>query len=412
MEYGLLGEHLSHSYSPEIHREIGDYPYILLELSEEELAPFFEKKDFKAVNVTIPYKSAVIPYLDVVAPEALAIGAVNTVVNRGGRLFGYNTDFLGMKTMIERSGASLAGKKLLILGTGGTAKTARAVAAALGAREILHVSRKSSPDTVTYDEALTRHTDAKVIINTTPVGMFPAEEGQPLSLAPFRHLQAVFDAIYHPLRSDLILEARGRDLIAEGGLYMLVAQAVLAAGFFFDRTPQLDSIEDIYRRILGRMQSIVFIGMPSSGKSTVGRLLAEALGRPFYDSDEELGKCLSMSIPDYIKKMGEAAFRDEESRVIRALSAKGGAVIATGGGAILREENIRFLKKNGLLVFLDRPLSLLTPTGDRPLSSSKEALAALYRVRYPLYRSAADLSLDGSLSPDAIVELLRKELAL
>ncbi len=412
MEYGLIGERLGHSYSPLIHKAIGDYPYDLCELSRNELPAFFRGRDFSAINVTIPYKEAVIPYLDEISPEAAAIGSVNTVVKRGDRLLGYNTDFLGMRALIEHRGVSLLGKKVLILGTGGTSKTARAVAKAMGASNIVTVSRKKSEETVTYEEAAALHTDASVIINTTPVGMYPETEGQPISLAPFFALEAVFDAIYNPLRSDLVMEATLRGIVAEGGLYMLAAQAVFASALFFDRAPNAREIEGAYRSVLRKMQSIVFIGMPSSGKSTVGRLLSERLGRPFFDSDDCLAKELPTSIADYIKSEGEEAFRDKETEVIRRLSAHGGAVIATGGGAVLREENLRLLRKNGLIVFLDRPLSSLIPTDDRPLSSSPEALLALYEKRYPRYCAAADLHLSGEGTPSEIADRLIKELHL
>ena len=412
MEYGLIGERLSHSYSPFIHKAIGDYPYELCELSKSGLSAFFKKRDFRAINVTIPYKETVIPYLDGISPEAAAIGSVNTVVKRGDRLFGYNTDFLGMRALIERRGISLLGKKVLILGTGGTAKTAGAVAAALGAAKIVTVSRKKSKTTATYEEAVTLHRDASILINTTPVGMYPSTEGQPISLTPFSDLEAVFDAIYNPLRSDLIMEATSRGILAEGGLYMLASQAVFASALFFDRAPKAEEIENVYQIVLQKTQSIVFIGMPSSGKSTVGKLLSEKLGRPFFDSDDCLAEELPTSIADYIKSEGEEAFRDKETEVIRRLSARGGLVIATGGGAVLRKENLRLLRKNGLIVFLDRPLSSLTPTIDRPLSSSSDALSALYEKRYPLYCEAADLHLSVCGTPSEIADRLIKEIQL
>ncbi len=412
MEYGLIGERLSHSYSPFIHKAIGDYPYTLRELSESGLSAFFEKRDFRAINVTIPYKEMVIPYLDEISPEAAAIGSVNTIVKRGERLFGYNTDFLGMRALIEHRGVSLLEKKVLILGTGGTAKTAKAVAEAMGAEEVVTVSRKKSEATVTYEEAVTLHRDASILINTTPVGMYPSTEGQPISLAPFPALEAVFDAIYNPLRSDLVMEASSCGIPAEGGLYMLAAQGVFASALFFGRAPKAEEIERVYRSVLQKMQSIVFIGMPSSGKSTIGRLLSEKLGRPFFDSDDCLKETLSRPIADYIKSEGEEAFREQETAVIRRLSAYGGAVIATGGGAVLRKENLRLLRKNGLIVFLDRPLSSLTPTVDRPLSSSSDALAALYEKRYPLYCEAADLHLSGNGTPSEIADRLIKEIQL
>ena len=407
MEYGLIGRSLLHSYSPEIHAVLGDYDYALRELSPEELPRFLASRDFKAVNVTIPYKETVMAWLDEVSPSARAIGAVNTIVNRGGKLRGDNTDLAGMLALLERLGIrDLAGKKVLILGTGGTSKTACAAAGILHAGEILRVSRSVRPDAVSYEEAVTRHRDARLIINTTPVGMFPRGEECPLSPDGFDELEALADAVYNPLRTELVLSAQERGIPSSGGLFMLAAQAVYAAGLFFDRPADSALIDRAYRAVLCRKQNIVLIGMPSSGKTTVGRALAERLGLAFADTDEIILQEIGMPIRDYFARYGEAAFRDAESRVIRELSARTGTVIATGGGAILRRENVRALKRNGRVIFLDRDPGALCATEDRPLSSRREQLLSLYEERYPRYQAAADMTVDNNGGADAAVNTI------
>ncbi len=410
MTYGLIGEHLSHSYSCEIHKKIGDYAYELCEIPKDALDAFMQKRDFRAINVTIPYKKDVIPYLNEIDEAARAIGAVNTVVNKDGRLYGYNTDFYGLSRLLAFAGISLKDKKVLILGTGGTSATALAVARAEGAKEVLLVSREKRENTVDYSEATALHTNAEVIINTTPVGMFPSPDASPIDISAFPRLEGVADAIYHPLRTALIQAAEARGIKAAGGLFMLVAQAIYAAGHFFSSAPTTAHIDEIYKAVLSEKENAVLIGMPSSGKSTVGKAAAHLLGRPFIDADEVLTKRLGIPIPTYIRTYGEAAFRDEEAAVIRALSAQTGVVIATGGGAVLRNENVRLLKQNGRLFFLDRSLDKLTPTSDRPLSSDKEKLNALYEKRLPLYEEAADVILDGDRDISALAEEIKREL--
>ncbi len=396
MEYGLIGEKLGHSFSADIHKKIGDYDYRLRELPPDELTDFLMVADFKAINVTIPYKKTVIPHLFHISSEAEAIGAVNTVVNRDGRLYGYNTDYFGLTQLILRvmGGKPLEGK-VLILGTGGTSLTAQAVVKHMGA-EALTVSRTAQNGAITYEEALASHTDAAFLINTTPVGMYPKTEGMAIDPVAFPCLKGVVDAVYNPLRTPLIRRARALGIPAEGGLYMLVAQAVAAYGCFFDCVPEETLIDRIYGELMAEKENVVLIGMPASGKSSVGKALAERLGRPFYDSDEEIVKEASMSIPSYFATYGERAFRDLESRVIARLSAEvSGAVIATGGGAVLRSENVDRLKGNGRLFWLDRDLEKLMPTADRPLSSDRNALEKRYAERYPIYRAACDARIDG-----------------
>lgn len=409
MQYGLIGEHLSHSYSKEIHEQIADYTYELKELEKDQLDLFMRKKDFQAINVTIPYKQDVIPYLDEIEEQAAAIGAVNTVVNRNGRLFGYNTDFSGMRALIRRLGAELKGKKVLILGTGGTSKTAHAVAESLNAGEILHVSRKETEGAITYSKAQAEHSDAQIIINTTPSGMFPKTEGCPIALSAFSNPEAVIDVVYNPLRTNLVLDAQERGIPAEGGLYMLAAQAVYACGHFLNREVSGEEIDRAFQSVRKQKRNLVLCGMPSCGKTTAAKRLQEILGKEVTDTDVETVKRIGMEIAEFSALHGETAFRDAESEAVKEAAQKSGCIIATGGGAVLRTENVRELKRNGILVFIDRPLSLLQATPDRPFSSSPEALAKRFEERYDIYRRVCDVRVDGSRSIDEVAEEIINE---
>lgn len=404
MKYGLIGEHLGHSYSREIHGKISTDAYELLELAPDEVAPFLEKREFCGINVTIPYKQTVMPLLDTISEAAARIGAVNTVVNRAGKLYGYNTDFAGMRAMIQWAGMDMQGKKVLILGSGGTSRTARAVVASLGATTVLVVSRRCGEGTVSYEQAVRDHADAQFIVNTTPVGMYPNTEQTPVDLSAFGRLQGVIDTIYHPLRTRLVLDAQKRSVPAVGGLYMLAAQAVYAAAIFRDREPDPSSIERVYRAVLADKQNLVLIGMPSSGKTTVGRELARRLDKRFVDTDEAIVARIGQPIADYFAQHGEAAFRTLEREVIAAIAKDSGCVIATGGGAVLSADNVIALQQNAAVVFLDRHPSRLLVTADRPLSSSREAVEKLYQARYPLYRQAADVTVDANGEIASITE--------
>ena len=411
MKYGLIGSKLEHSYSPELHAAFGDYDYQLCELSAEELYPFFQKKDFQGINVTIPYKIDVLPYLYDVDDTALAIGAVNTVVNRNGELYGYNTDFFGLTSLIHRIGVPLAGKSVLVLGSGGTSCTACNVAIAEGAREVHVVGRTARRIVITYEDAYARYADAEYIINTTPVGMYPNEDACPIDLARFPKLEGLADAIYNPLRTELVLSARARGIPAEGGLYMLVAQAAEASRIFTG-VPIADAkIDAVFAELERKKENIYLVGMPGSGKSTVGKLLAEALDRPFFDTDAELLlQSGEKDISTIFATKGEAAFRDLESRVVCGLAGtKRGAVIATGGGAVLRPENVRAMHRSGRVYFLDRPLDDIKPTSDRPVASDREALAARYKERYHLYLSSAHVHVPVMGDARSVAEEIRKD---
>lgn len=416
MKYGLIGEHLPHSYSKEIHNALAPYDYQLCELTPEGVDAFMRAREFDAINVTIPYKETVLPYLTEIDEHARRIGAVNTIVNRGGKLYGYNTDFYGMQTLIKGIPLSLTDKKVLILGTGGTAKTAHAVAEASGAREIVTVSRRATETTVTYADAYAYHTDADVIINTTPCGMFPypdgngEREGTPIDVSRFPSLSGVVDAIYNPLRPNLILDARQRGIPAEGGLLMLVAQAIRAVEIFLDTDLDRGEARRVCDKIRADKENIVLTGMPASGKSTVGQALADILGRPFFDSDTEIVKMAGKPISHIFAEVGEDGFRAMETEVIREITARNvGCVISTGGGAILRDENIRALRRNGRIYFLDRPPSLLIPTPDRPLSQDNESIRRRYDERYARYCATCDVQIPNSGTPDEAITAIRKD---
>lgn len=411
MKYGLIGEKLGHSFSKEIHNKLFDYDYELKEIPKDEFDSFFKKKDFKAINVTIPYKEKVIPYLDHISDTAKQIGAVNTVVNKDGKLYGFNTDFLGLKSLIEKNNISLSGKKVLVLGSGGTSKTAFAVAKSLNAKEIYKVSRKKADGLITYDEVLLCHTDAQVIINTTPCGMYPDIDTSALDISCFKKLEAVVDAIYNPLRSKLVCDALNLGVTAVGGLYMLVAQAAFAVEKFTEKNVEPQKIDLIYKDLLNQKQNIVLVGMPGSGKTTVGKLLAERLGLFFLDTDEKIVKNHG-DITEIFASKGEKIFRDYESSVIKEVSSLQGKVIATGGGAVLRKENTDLLKRNGKIYFLDRPINEICATHDRPLSSNREDLEKRFKERYDIYCACADLHiLDKGTAEDnanAILEDILK----
>ncbi len=411
-KYGCIGKKLVHSFSKEIHKRLVDYEYELIELDENEIRPFLQNKDFEAINVTIPYKQTVIPYLDKVSDIAQRIGAVNTVLNRGGQLYGYNTDYYGMKALVERVGLDLRGKKVLILGTGGTSKTARVLAADMGASEILTVSRKKINEYITYDEAIEQHSNANIIINTTPSGMYPDCDSKPIDVFAFNKLEGVIDAVYNPLCTNLVLDARAKGVKAEGGLYMLVMQAVVAVEKFLDTKIEKKIADGVFRAVFASKENIVLTGMPGSGKSTVGKLL-RLDDYEFIDTDTEIEKRCGCTIRELISERGEKYFRDIETEVIREVSAESCRIISTGGGAVLREENMRYLKRNGKIFFIDAKVSRLQATEDRPLSNTGDKLVKLYNERINIYRATADITVPDMETPEAEAEyILAKRMEL
>ena len=409
MKYGCIGEHLKHSFSKEIHNALADYEYEIPEIERDKLTDFAQRKDFRAINVTIPYKELIMPHMYYTDEHAASIGAVNTVVNRDGLLYGYNTDFYGMSMLIRRTGVELKGRKVVILGTGGTSKTSLAVAKALGAAKIIRVSRTAREDAVNYEELYQKHTDAGVVINTTPAGMFPDIFDTPIDISKFHSLTGVIDAVYNPLRTPLVLAARKRGIAAEGGLYMLVAQAVRASEIFIDTKYEADTAERVYKKIKREKENVVLIGMPASGKSTVGALLAKKLSRPLIDTDKLIEERAQMTISEIFERFGEKKFRELETEAIKEASAQNGSVISTGGGAVLKEENVTALRENGRIYFIDRPLETLIPTTARPLSKTKEAIVARYNERYGIYCSSADVRVDAACDAQSVAEKINGE---
>ena len=403
MKYGLIGERLSHSFSKTIHEQLG-YEYELCEIAKSELEGFMLKRAFVGINVTIPYKEAVLPYLDEIDEMARQIGAVNTVVNREGKLYGYNTDYYGMSALFAHAQIDASGKKAVILGTGGTSKTAYAVLKSLGAKEIIKVSRSGRDGAITYEELKEKHSDIEIIVNTTPAGMYPDLFSSPVDISQFGELLGVIDAVYNPINSTLVQAARERGISSEGGLYMLVAQALKASELFTDTKYPSYMLDVIFEGIKAEKENVVLIGMPASGKSTVGRLLSEKLSCDFVDTDELILDQIKMPIKDFFTLYGEERFRDVESEVIRSIAGRGGIVIATGGGAILRKENISALKYNGKLYFIDRPLDKLIPTESRPLSSDRASIEQRFNERYSTYCDCCDLRIDASGDAMTVVD--------
>ena len=398
----LIGKSLAHSYSAEIHRAFGRYDYALQNLPPEAVGDFLKHGEWEGLNVTIPYKQTVLPFLDEISEEAKSIGSVNTIVRSGDRLVGHNTDYLGFFAMAYRAGILFGGRKVVILGSGGTCLTASAVARDCGAREIVVISRTGE---TTYD-TLPRHYDAEILINTTPVGMYPSNGASAISLTPFQRLVGVIDVIYNPLETPILREARLRGIASTGGLYMLVAQAAVAAGHFCGDKPEKAEIDAVYKSILQQKANIVLLGMPGVGKSTVARALAAKTGREILDTDQMIETRAGMAIPEIFKTVGEAKFRDLECEAIAEAGKQSGKIIATGGGAVLREENLNPLTQNGRLYFLLRPLDTLA-RDNRPLSQNAD-LAQMYQTRLPLYLKFSDATVENK-DPDTCADEILEE---
>ncbi len=385
LKCGLIGEKLGHSFSPQIHNKLADYDYRLFEMAEEEVGEFLKKGNFHAVNVTIPYKKTVMPFLDEISEEAKRIGSVNTITHLpNGGLRGDNTDYYGFAYTVRKSGIDLAGKKVLILGSGGASMTARTVAADLGAAEVVIISRSGEDN---Y-ENLDKHADCGVLINTTPVGMYPKTGVSPVDLDSFPHLTGVLDMIYNPAKTKLLLDAEERGIPFSNGLPMLVAQAKAASEYFLGEALDDGKIDEITHSIRRDTVNITLVGMPGVGKTTIGKKIAAALGREFVDTDDVITERAGKPIPEIFASEGEKAFRALESEVIADITKKSGLVIATGGGAPTITANVNPIRQNSVVFFLKRELSLLAKNG-RPISQSRD-LGELYAERLPKYRAVAD----------------------
>lgn len=398
MQYGLLGQKLSHSYSPQIHKALAGYDYDLIPIEPDSLEGFMQKADFSGINVTIPYKKAVLPYCHTLSPQAERLGSVNTIVkNPDGILWGHNTDYFGFQEMVRISGLSVLNKKVLVLGSGGAGVTATAVLQDLGATVI--VISRTGPNN--YD-TLDLHMDASVIVNATPVGMYPNTGVFPIQISAFPYLEGVLDLIYNPSKTDLLQQAEERGIVALNGLYMLVAQAKESAEYFSGKKIPDFKIEDVYRTLRNQMENIVLIGMPGSGKSTIGAILADSLNRNFVDTDQLIVDRIGMSIPSYMEKFGLERFRQEETAVICEVCKQSGLIIATGGGCVTREENYRPIRQNATVVWIKRNIDQL-PTDGRPLSKAGN-LHAMYEVRRPLYSRFADIHINNDQTPEKAAE--------
>lgn len=415
MKYGLIGEKLGHSFSKEIHEKIADYKYELKEIAKDDLEDFILSKSYNAINVTIPYKEMVIPYMDYIDEKALEIKAVNTIVNKNGKLYAYNTDYYGLKALIVSNNIDCYDKNVLILGTGGTSKTAKSVLNDLKAKSILFVSRSNkdnNPNIITYEEAK-EIKYVNIIVNTSPNGMYPKDEEPLIDISVYKNLEAVVDVVYNPLKTRLVRNALSLGVKAVGGLYMLVAQAVYAVNKFLDRDLEeaqtLNIIDKVYNDILSKKQNIVLIGMPGCGKTTIGKMLIGALDKEFLDSDGEIEKVINCQIKDFLTESNEDDFRDIESNVINNISLLNNKIISTGGGVVKRESNIKSLRANGVIIFIDRDINNIKTDDSRPLSSNVEKLKKLYIERYPLYKKASDYIIRNN---DSIDECLKEILEI
>ncbi len=406
--FGLIGHKLSHSFSPQIHALLSDYEYNLFEMEENEVGQFLQKREFQGTNVTIPYKKTVIPFLDEVSDTAKRIGSVNTIVKRpDDTLFGDNTDYYGFSYMIKQSGAVIKGKKCIVLGSGGASLTVIAVLSDMKASSVTVISRSGSDN---Y-ENISKHFDAEIIVNTTPVGMYPNCGASPIDLSSFTACECVLDLIYNPAKTALLLQAEKLSIPYINGLTMLVAQAKKACELFLDKPLNDSIIPEITEKLTRQSMNIVLVGMPGSGKSTIGHIIAEKLSRKFFDTDTELENNYGDKIPNIIQEKGEQLFRNLEEKSVAECGKQSYCVIATGGGAILRQANIDALRQNGQIVFLDRPIDSLVTNG-RPLSSTPEKVQALYETRLPIYNSCCDIKIEVKGTPEEVAEKIIKELEL
>lgn len=405
MEYGLIGEKLGHSYSQMIHARLADYRYELKEVAPERLDAFIEARNFRGLNVTIPYKQAVMKHCAELSPEAMEVGSVNTLIVRpDGSLYGHNTDIDGFIYMLRRGGIDPAGAKAVILGSGGTSLTARAALTRLGAREIVTVSRKGPVD---YAALYAEHADAEILVNATPVGMYPKNGASPVELDRLPKVRGVADVIYNPEKTALILAAQAKGIPAVSGLSMLVAQAREAAELFAGHAIPAGRVEDIVSEIGAQTLNLILVGMPGCGKSTLGQAVAAALQREFVDCDAEIVRRAGKSIPEIFAQDGEGAFRALESSVLADVCRGHGLVISTGGGAVLRAENRDAMRQNGRVCLIRRALALL-PRDGRPLSASEDAVARLWEARRAAYETAADFPVENDGTVEEAAEKIRE----
>lgn len=407
MRYGLIGEKLGHSFSKDIHERIADYTFDLIPLSKEEFKTFMEKKEFTALNVTIPYKKDVIPYLDEMDEHAKAIGAVNTIVNRDGKLKGYNTDFTGFLYMVKKHNVHMEGKKVLIIGNGGASAAIQAVVQHESAGSMVIIDVVPGNGAISYDEMFSSHLDAEIIINTSPIGMYPRIGNAPIDISMFHKCEAVLDVIYNPILTRLCFEAQEMDIKRVNGLEMLIAQAKQSVEFFLDKSIDNQIIDDIYQDMLRERCNIVLIGMPSAGKTTIGKMLENRMQKEFIDLDDIIIEKAGKSIPEIFEESGEAGFRAIETEAAIEVSKLNNKIIATGGGTIKHKVNMDYLRQNGITIFIDRDVDkLISSDPNRPLSKSTDALEKMHAERLPLYQKyAAYVAVNNSDIESTVTEI-------
>lgn len=406
--YGLIGKKLGHSFSPQIHKRLADYEYKLFEMEENEVGDFMKNADFNGINVTIPYKKTVIPYIDRLSDDAKKIGSVNTVKRMpDNTLYGDNTDYYGFKYTLDNNKISPCGKKCIILGSGGASLTAISVLRDMCAKEITVISRTGENN---YGN-ISKHFDAEIIVNTTPVGMYPNCGQAPISLADFTKCEFVFDLIYNPAKTALLLEAEKLGIPYSNGLTMLTAQAKKSSEIFTGNKIDESKIREITDSLQKQTLNIVLVGMPGCGKSTLGKILADKLNRRFLDTDSVIEQKFGASIPEIFAQKGEDFFRELEETAVSECGCFSSCVIATGGGVILRQKNIDALRQNGIIIFLDRNIDELASDG-RPLSQNPEKIKALYQKRFPIYKECADFEVKVNAAPDLLAEQIIQKLSI
>ena len=409
MQKGLLGKKLTHSFSKQIHEDLMDYEYNLIELEEKDLDKFFKEKNFDAINVTVPYKQKVMKYVDHIDEKCKIINATNTIVNKNGELFCYNTDYYGFEYMLVKNNVDLKNKKVCILGNGGAAQAIKAVVNDYDIDELIICKSRESNETITYETLYKDHKDIEILINTSYIGMYPNNYQELINLDYFNNLKWVIDIIYNPLNTKLLVNAKKRNIKTINGLEMLVGQAVYAMEYFMDLSLDKKIIDDYYQKILREKQNIVLIGMPSCGKSTISKLLEKRLNKASIDVDNYIEKEINMSIKEYFDLFNEEKFRELETKTIKEVSKLNGKIISTGGGVVLNSENIDALKQNGLIIYIKRDINKLLVTEDRPLSKDLNAIKTIYDSRYKLYENYSDIIVNNNDEIEIVVsEILKK----
>jgi shikimate dehydrogenase len=411
MKYGLIGKTLKHSFSKSVHSYLDSKDYELVSLNEDELDSFLKRRDFLGINVTIPYKEKVIPYLDYVSPEVKEIGACNTIVNKNGKLYGYNTDYYGLESLINHYHYEIENKVIAILGTGGTKNTTYYLLKKLKAKKIYVVSRNPHENEISYSQLDGIKNEIEIIINTTPVGMYPNNDKQIISLKGYNHLKGLIDVIYNPLNTCLVLEGKKNHINSHGGLYMLIGQAIRASELFLDKEYDKRMLDRIYFDILKKKENIVLIGMPMSGKTRTGKILSSYIKKEYIDMDKQIESDENRTINEIFSSDGETYFRNAESLLAKNLGINQGKVISTGGGIILNPSNMMYLKQNGIVIYLTRDFDKLIYSSSRPLTKSKEEYLNLEKKRKHLYLKYKDIHIDNSTDDvDELMNLIKRKL--